>query len=41
MCLELALPGGALKTWRKGVGGYEIVTHGRAAHAGGEHAQGR
>jgi glutamate carboxypeptidase len=41
MCLESAMPNGALKTWRKGVGGYEIIAHGRAAHAGGEHAQGR
>ncbi len=41
MCLESAMPDGALKTWRKGVGGFEVITHGRAAHAGGEHAQGR
>lgn len=33
-CLEPALPNGALKTSRKGVGIYHLETHGRAAHAG-------
>jgi glutamate carboxypeptidase len=32
--LEPSLPGGALKTSRKGCGGYELVVHGVAAHAG-------
>jgi len=41
LVLESALPDGALKTWRKGVGDFEILIHGRAAHAGAEHAQGR
>jgi glutamate carboxypeptidase len=34
LVLEPALPGGALKTARKGCGEYEIVVHGVAAHAG-------
>jgi glutamate carboxypeptidase len=33
-------PGGALKTWRKGVGAYRITTTGRAAHAGVDHGKG-
>jgi glutamate carboxypeptidase len=32
--LEPSLPGGAVKTRRKGVGEYEILVHGVAAHAG-------
>jgi glutamate carboxypeptidase len=32
--LEPALPGGALKTARKGCGEYELIVHGVAAHAG-------
>jgi glutamate carboxypeptidase len=32
--LEPALPGGALKTARKGCGEFEVVVHGAAAHAG-------
>jgi glutamate carboxypeptidase len=32
--LEPSLPGGAVKTRRKGVGEYEILAHGIAAHAG-------
>lgn len=32
--LEPALPGGVLKTQRKGCGGYEIVVRGEPAHAG-------
>lgn len=36
LCLEPALPGGALKTARKGVGIFEVETLGRAAHAGVE-----
>lgn len=34
LVLEPALPGGALKTRRKGCGEYEVIVHGRAAHAG-------
>ena len=33
-------PHGALKTWRKGVGGYTVVVTGRASHAGAAHDQG-
>lgn len=32
--LEAAADGGALKTARKGVSGYRIIAHGRAAHSG-------
>lgn len=41
LCLEPCLPDGSLKTWRKGVGHLHITVHGRAAHAGAEHALGR
>ncbi len=34
LVLEPAIPGGALKTARKGVGEFEIIAHGVAAHAG-------
>jgi glutamate carboxypeptidase len=34
LVLEPSLPGGALKTARKGVGEFEIVAHGVSAHAG-------
>jgi glutamate carboxypeptidase len=34
LVLEPALPGGALKTARKGVGEFELTVHGIAAHAG-------
>jgi glutamate carboxypeptidase len=34
LVLEPALPGGAVKTARKGCGQYELVVHGVAAHAG-------
>ena len=34
LVLEPAIPGGALKTARKGVGEFEIVAHGVSAHAG-------
>lgn len=40
-CLEPCLPDGSLKTWRKGVGDFEIVARGRAAHAGADHERGR
>lgn len=39
--MESGLVDGSLKTWRKGVGGFDISVKGRAAHAGGDHAQGR
>jgi glutamate carboxypeptidase len=38
--MEPSLPGGALKTWRKGVGDYEVIVRGRAAHAGAAHSEG-
>jgi len=41
LVLESGLPGGEVKTWRKGVGWYMVNVRGRAAHAGGDHAQGR
>ncbi len=41
LVLEPSVPDGALKTWRKGVGDFIIRVHGRAAHAGGAHAEGR
>lgn len=41
LCLEPGLPDGSLKTWRKGIGDYEVRAYGRAAHAGAAHAQGR
>jgi glutamate carboxypeptidase len=34
LVLEPSLPGGALKTWRKGCGDFELVIRGVAAHAG-------
>jgi glutamate carboxypeptidase len=41
LVMEAALPDGSLKTWRKGVGEFELRVTGRAAHAGGAHAEGR
>lgn len=41
LVLESALLDGSLKTWRKGVGHFELKTKGRAAHAGGDHQAGR
>ncbi len=41
ICLEPALPpNGALKTFRKGTGGFTVQAFGRAAHAGADHKQG-
>ncbi len=40
LCMEPALPGGALKTSRKGVANFEVVTHGQAAHSGADHRKG-
>lgn len=39
--MEPALIDGSLKTWRKGVGGFDIKVKGRASHAGGDHEKGR
>lgn len=41
LVMEPALVDGSLKTWRKGTGGFWVKTHGRAAHAGGDHEKGR
>jgi len=41
LVLEPSLPDGSLKTWRKGVGEFQVKTKGRAAHAGGDHEKGR
>jgi len=41
LCLEPCLPDGSLKTWRKGVGDFEITVRGKAAHAGADHERGR
>ena len=41
LVLEAAMPDGSLKTWRKGVGEFRVMTKGRAAHAGGDHEKGR
>jgi glutamate carboxypeptidase len=41
LCLEPCLPDGSLKTWRKGVGDFEIVARGKATHAGADHENGR
>jgi glutamate carboxypeptidase len=40
MIMEPALPDGAIKTWRKSTGGFQIRTYGIAAHAGGAHEAG-
>jgi glutamate carboxypeptidase len=36
LCLEPALPDGALKTWRKGILNFRLEAHGAAAHAGSD-----
>jgi len=41
LVLEPGLADGSLKTWRKGVGDFQLRITGRAAHAGGNHAEGR
>ncbi len=41
LVLESGLVDGGLKTWRKGVGNFIVKVKGRAAHAGGAHADGR
>ena len=40
LVLEPSLPGGAAKTSRKGCGEYELIVHGKAAHAGIDPRQG-
>jgi glutamate carboxypeptidase len=40
LVLEPSLPGGALKTFRKGCGGYQVVVRGVSAHAGIEPQKG-
>jgi glutamate carboxypeptidase len=40
LVMEPAMAGGQLKTFRKGVGDFNIVAHGRAAHAGVDHQKG-
>lgn len=40
LVMESPLPGGVLKTTRKGVGGWELTISGRAAHAGVEPEKG-
>ncbi|MBI3243848.1 MAG: M20 family metallopeptidase [Chloroflexi bacterium] len=40
LCMEPALPDGSLKTWRKGIGGYDISIRGRSTHAGADHENG-
>jgi glutamate carboxypeptidase len=41
LVMESAMPDGSLKTWRKGVGEFWVKVKGRAAHAGGNHEEGR
>lgn len=36
LVLEPPVPGGAIKTGRKGVGEFELIVHGRSAHAGND-----
>ncbi len=40
LVMEPALPGGEIKTARKGVGDFKVVAYGRSAHAGGNHERG-
>lgn len=40
ICLEPCIPGGELKTARKGVGQVTVTVKGKAAHAGADHAKG-
>ncbi|KAF0107445.1 MAG: glutamate carboxypeptidase [Anaerolineaceae bacterium] len=41
LVLEPGMVDGSVKTWRKGVGEFRLTVRGRAAHAGGDHEQGR
>jgi glutamate carboxypeptidase len=40
LCMEPALADGSLKTWRKGIGGFDMVVRGRSTHAGADHENG-
>ncbi len=40
LVLEPSVPPGALKTFRKGVGRFDVTTRGRASHSGADHAAG-
>ena len=40
ICLEPCIPGGKLKTARKGVGQVTVTVKGKATHAGADHAKG-
>jgi len=40
LVLEPSAQGGSLKTWRKGVGMFEVTIKGRAAHAGADYTKG-
>jgi glutamate carboxypeptidase len=40
LVLEPSVEGGALKTWRKGVGMFRVTVKGRAAHAGSNYEKG-
>jgi glutamate carboxypeptidase len=40
LCMEPALADGSLKTSRKGIGGFKVVTRGRSTHAGVDHENG-
>ncbi len=40
LVLEPSVTGGALKTWRKGVGGFEVTITGLASHAGADYEKG-
>jgi len=40
LVMEPCLPGGALKTFRKGVGRFTVTAHGVAAHAGVDYSKG-
>jgi glutamate carboxypeptidase len=40
LIMEPALPGGEIKTARKGVGDFKVIAYGRASHAGGNHERG-
>jgi len=41
LIMEPAMSDGSLKTWRKGVGGFDVTVKGRAAHSGIDHQVGR
>ena len=41
LVLEPAMLDGSVKTWRKGVGEFQVCVRGRAAHAGADHKKGR